>query len=88
MPGIACLVFGRCSSVRLVLELALDYLGLGVTAGNLNPLDVLITGCQDCLQLRLEGVRLHFDIKPLNRANALYIIAKSRGAVIFVLHVE
>jgi hypothetical protein len=32
------LILGRCSSVILVLELALDYLGLGATSGALNPL--------------------------------------------------
>jgi hypothetical protein len=39
--------------ILLVLELALDDLGLGATAGALNPLDVLVilVGCQDCLQL-------------------------------------
>ncbi len=60
----ACLVLGRCSSVLLVLKLALDYLGLVATAGALNPLDVLVklVACQDCLQLLLEGVRLHFGI--------------------------
>ncbi len=51
----ACLVLGRCSSssVLMVLESALDNLGLGATAGALNPLDVLVivVGCQDCLQL-------------------------------------
>ena len=41
----ASLVLGRCSSVLLVLELALDHLGLGTTAGALNSLDVLIKGC-------------------------------------------
>ena len=52
----------RCSSVLLVLESALEDLGLGATAGALNPLDVLVKGCQDGLQLQLEGVRLHFGI--------------------------
>jgi hypothetical protein len=46
----------------LVLELALDDLGLGATTGALNPIDVLIIVCQDCLQLLLEEVRLHFGI--------------------------
>ena len=44
----ASLVLGRCSSVLLVLELALDlvdHLGLGTTAGALNSLDVHIKGC-------------------------------------------
>ncbi len=51
----ACLVLGRCSSVLLVFESALDNLGLGATAGALNPLDVLVilVGCEDCLQLRV-----------------------------------
>ncbi len=51
----ACLVLGHCSSVLLVLESALDNLGLGATAGPLNPLDVLVilVGCQDCLHLRV-----------------------------------
>ena len=41
--------------ILLVLELALDDLGLGATAGALNPLDVLVilVGGQDCLQLRV-----------------------------------
>ncbi len=58
----SCLVLGLCSSVLLVLESALDCLDLGATTGAQNPLDVLIIGCQDCLQLLLEGVRLHFRI--------------------------
>ncbi len=47
----------RTFGILLVLELALDDLGLGATAGalklGLNPLDVLVilVGCQDCLQL-------------------------------------
>ncbi len=57
----ACLVLWRCSSV-MVLKSALDYLGLGASTGALNPLDVLVIGCQDCLQLLLEGNRLHFGI--------------------------
>ncbi len=40
----AGLVLGRCSGVFLVLESALDDLGLGATPGALNPLDVLIKG--------------------------------------------
>jgi hypothetical protein len=42
----------RTFGILLVLELALDDLGLGATAG---PLDVLIilVGCQDCLKLRI-----------------------------------
>ena len=35
---------------------------VGATAGALSPLDVLVKGCQDGLQLQLEGVRLHFGI--------------------------
>ncbi len=48
--GVLC-TFG----IHLVLELALDDLGLGATAGALNPLDVLVilVGCQDYLQLRV-----------------------------------
>ncbi len=58
------LVLGRCFSVLLVLESVLDDLGLGAIDGALNPLDVLVilVGCQDCLQLRLQGVRLHLGI--------------------------
>ena len=50
--------------VLLVLELALDDLGLAatVTAGAENPLDVQIIGDQDGLQLPLEGVGLHFGL--------------------------
>ncbi len=45
----------RTFCIHLVLELALDDLGLGATAGALNPLDVLVilVGCQDYLQLRV-----------------------------------
>jgi hypothetical protein len=43
-------------SVSSDLELALDDLGLGATAGALNPLDVLVilVGCQDCFKLQLR----------------------------------
>ena len=65
----------RCSGVQLVLESSLEDLGLGATvgatAGALNPLDFLVKGCQDCLQLRLEGVRLHFGIYIYHRALVL-----------------
>ncbi len=40
--------------VLLVLESALDYPGLVATSGALNPLDVLVIGGQDGLQLQLE----------------------------------
>ncbi len=50
------------SGASLVLELALDHLGLGATAGAHNPLDILVKGCHDGLQLRREGVRLHFGV--------------------------
>ncbi len=56
------LVLVHCSRVLLVFKLVLDDLGLGATAGALNPLDVLVIGCQDCLHLLLEGVRFHFVI--------------------------
>ena len=45
--------------------------GLAATAGALNPLDVLLIGGQDCLQLRLEGVRLHFGVYNYHRALVL-----------------
>ncbi len=45
----------------MVLELALDDLGLVANAGSLNPIDVLVIGSQDGLQLQLEGVR-HSDV--------------------------
>jgi hypothetical protein len=32
----------------------LDYLGIGATAGALHPLDVLVAGCQDCVQLQVD----------------------------------
>ena len=54
--------------VLLVLESALDDLELVATAGALNPLDVLVIGGQDSLQLRLEGVRLHFGVCIYHRA--------------------
>ncbi len=57
--GICTLVAGV---VLLVLESALDYPGLVATSGALNPLDVLVIGGQDGLQLQLEGVRLHFCV--------------------------
>jgi hypothetical protein len=46
---------GVVAASFLVFELALHDLGLGATAGALNPLDVLVilVGCQDCLQLRV-----------------------------------
>ena len=52
-----------CASL-LVLELALDDLGLVATAGSLNPHwhDVLVIGGQDSLQLRRERVRLQFGV--------------------------
>ena len=46
----------------MVLELALDDLGLGATAGAHNPLDVLVIGGQGGLQLRPERVRRHFGV--------------------------
>ena len=52
----------RKSGIILVLELALDHLGLVATAGAHNRLDILVIGCQDVLKLRLEGVRLHFGV--------------------------
>ena len=55
----------------LVRESALDDLDLGATAGALNPLDVLVKGCQDGLQLQLEGVRLHFGIYIYHRTLVL-----------------
>ena len=47
---------GRGGDVVLVLEFALDDLGLGATAGAHNPLDVLVIGGQDILngELRLS----------------------------------
>jgi hypothetical protein len=45
----------------LVLELAIDDLGLMANTGALNPMDVLVIGSQDGLQLLLEGVR-HSDV--------------------------
>jgi hypothetical protein len=52
------------NGASLVLELAsaLDHLGLGATAGAHNPLDILVKGCKDGLQLLCEGVRLHFGV--------------------------
>ncbi len=58
----AAAVLSLASSSSPVLELALDHLGLGATAGSHNPLDILVIGCQDCLQLLCEGVRLHFGV--------------------------
>ena len=61
----------RTFGILLVLELALDDLGLGATACALNPLDVLVIliGCHDCL--RLEGVRLHLGIYIYHHALVL-----------------
>ncbi len=42
---------GSESGASPVLKLALDHPGLGATAGAHNPLDLLIIGGQDCLQL-------------------------------------
>jgi hypothetical protein len=39
------------SGASLVLSLALDHLGLGATCGAHNPLDILVKGSQDGLQL-------------------------------------
>ncbi len=50
------------SGASPVLELALDHLGLGATAGAHNPLDILVIGSQDGLQLQCEGVKLHFGV--------------------------
>ena len=61
----------HCSGVLLVLKSVLKDLGLGASAGALNPLDVLVKGCQDGLQLQLEGVRLHFGIYIYHRALVL-----------------
>jgi hypothetical protein len=54
----------------LVLELALDDLGLVATAGSLNPHwhDVLVIGGQDSLQLQRERVRLPFGVNIHHRA--------------------
>ncbi len=52
--GVSGVGVRRTFSIILVLELALDDIGLGATAGALNPLDdvlVILVGCQDCLQL-------------------------------------
>ncbi len=48
--GVSGVGVRRKFGILLVLELALDDLGLGATAGALNPLDVLVilVGCQDC----------------------------------------
>ncbi len=53
--GISGVGVRRTFSIHLVLELALDDLRLGATAGALNLLDVLVilVSCQDCLQLRV-----------------------------------
>ena len=61
----------RKSCIILVLKLALDHLGLGATAGAHNPLDILILGGHDGLQLRREGVRLHFGVCFHHRALVL-----------------
>ncbi len=55
----------------MILELALDDLGLGATAGARNLLDVLVIGSQDGLQLRQESVRLHFGVYLHHRALVL-----------------
>jgi hypothetical protein len=67
-----CLVAGvlvwRCSGIILVLESALDDLGLGATAGAVNSHDVDVIGRQGGLQLRLEGVRSHGGVYVQHRA--------------------
>ena len=60
--GVRCIRALVAGVVLLVLESELDYPGLVATAGSLNPLDVLVIGGQGCLQLLLEGVRLHFGL--------------------------
>ncbi len=59
VSGVRALVAGV---VLLVLESALDNPGLVVTDGALNPIDVLVVGGQDGLQLLLEGVRFHCGV--------------------------
>ncbi len=39
------------SGASPVLKLVLDHPGLGATSGSHNPLDLLVIGCQDGLQL-------------------------------------
>ncbi len=58
------IVVGPCCGV---VESALDDLGLAATA-SASYLDVLVIGCQDGSQLRLEGVSLHFGICIQHRA--------------------
>ncbi len=60
--GVRCIRALGAGVVLLVLESAFDYPGLVATTGSLNPLDVHVIGGQDCLQLQLEGVRLHFGV--------------------------
>ena len=64
------------------------HLGLGATAGALNPLDVLVIGCQDCLQLRLEGVSLHFGIYIPSRSRVYHraLALPSRSRVEVLVH--
>ena len=66
-----CLVAGvlvrRCSGIILVLESALDDLGLGATAGAVNSHDVDVIGRQGGLQLRQESWR---SKRPTSRASA------------------
>ncbi len=60
--GVRCIRALVAGVVLLIHESALDYPGLVATASALNPLDVLVIGGQDGLQLQLEGVRLHFGV--------------------------
>ena len=49
---------GRGQAIRIIHSFT-----VGATAGILNPLDVLVKGCQDGLQLRLEGVGAQKKLK-------------------------
>jgi hypothetical protein len=61
--GVGCSVRARVAGVvLLVLELAFESVWLPWSCCALNPLDILIIGGQDGLQLQLEGVRLHFGV--------------------------
>ncbi len=62
VAGVAAASAASAVGILLVFKLALDDLGLGATAGALNPHDVILIGGQDGLQLLCEGVRLHFGV--------------------------
>ncbi len=67
---------GSASGASPVLELALDHQGLGATAGAHNPLDLLVIGGQDGLQLWRERCQASFwSILPTSFATVTWKVS-------------